>query len=178
MKAVIILLFLSFMCQDSSSYIFDFKNEKDFSNWYVVDDGVMGGLSQGTFTSADSGNALYGGIVRTENNGGFSSVRYGFKTKDVSKYEFVTLKVKGDGKSYQFRIKEDRSQRYSYITTFTTSGAWETIKLPLAMFYPSFRGYQLNKPNFSGEKIEEIAILISTKTRASFSLEIEKIYLE
>ena len=178
MKTVIILLFLSVMCQDSSSYIFDFNNEKNTSNWYVVDDGVMGGLSQGTFTSTDSGNALYVGVVRIENNGGFSSVRYGFKTKDVSKFEFVILKVKGDGKSYQFRIKEDRSQSYSYITIFTTSGAWETIKLPLAIFYPSFRGYQLNRPNFSGGKIEEIAILIGNKTRESFSLEIEKIYLE
>lgn len=178
MKAVIILLFFSVMNQDSSSYIFDFKNEKNFSNWYVVDDGVMGGLSQGTFTSTDSGNALYSGIVRTENNGGFSSVRFGFETKDVSDYKFVKLKVKGDGKSYQFRIKDDRSQRYSYITTFTTSGAWETINLPLAVFYPSFRGYQVNKPNFSGEKIEEIAILIGNKTRESFSLEIEKIYLD
>lgn len=178
MKAVSILLFLSIMCQDSSSYIFDFKNEKNTADWYVVNDGVMGGLSKGAMTINEVGNALFNGFVTTENNGGFSSVRYGFETKDVSKFEFVILKIKGDGKSYQFRIKEDRSQRYSYITTFTTSGAWETIKLPLAMFYPSFRGYQLNKPNFSGEAMEEVAILIGNKTKESFSLEIEKIYLE
>lgn len=178
MKSVIILLFLSVMCQDSSSYIFDFKNKKNTSNWYVVDDGVMGGLSQGTFTSTDSGNALYRGIVRTENNGGFSSVRHGFKTKDVSKYEFVMLKVKGDGKSYQFRIKQDRSQRYSYIKSFKTSGEWETIKIPFSKFYPSFRGYELDKANFSGETMEEIAILIGNKTGEAFSLEIEKIYLD
>lgn len=178
MKVVILLLFICIMDQDNTLLITDFKNKGDISDWYVVDDGVMGGLSQGTFTSTDSGNALYTGTVRTENNGGFSSVRYGFETKDVSKYEFVTLRVKGDGKSYQFRIKEDRSQRYSYITSFTTSGEWETIKLPLAMFYPSFRGNQLNKPNFSAEVMEEIAILIGNKTKESFALEIEKIYLE
>ena len=178
MKGIITILMLSIMGQDNSLLISDFKNEEDISNWNVVDDGVMGGLSQGTFTKTGSGNALYRGIVRTENNGGFSSVRYGFETKDVSDYKFVKLRIKGDGKSYQFRIKEDRSQRYSYITTFTTSGAWETIKLPLTLFYPSFRGYQLNKPNFSGGKIEEIAILIGNKTRESFSLEIEKIYLD
>ena len=178
MKGIITILMLSIMGQDKSLDIFDFKSEEDISDWYVVDDGVMGGLSQGKFTSTDSGNALYRGKVHTENNGGFSSVRYGFETKDVSDYKFVKLRIKGDGKSYQFRIKEDRSQRYSYITTFKTSGAWETIKLPFAIFYPSFRGYQLNKPNFSGKKIEEIAILIGNKTRESFSLEIEKIYLD
>ena len=178
MKVVVLLLFIFIMDQDNTLLIADFKNKGDISEWYVVDDGVMGGLSQGTFTSTDLGNALYTGIVRTENNGGFSSVRYGFSTKGVSKYEFVTLRIKGDGKSYQFRIKEDRSQRYSYITTFKTSGGWETIKLPLATFYPSFRGYSLNKPNFYSDKIEEIAILIGNKTKESFSLEIESIYLE
>lgn len=178
MKAVIILLFLSVMCQDSTSYIFDFKNEKNTANWYVVNDGVMGGLSRGAMTINEKGNALFKGFVTTENNGGFSSIRYVFNEKDVSKFKHVFLRLKGDGKSYQFRIKEDRSQRYSYITTFTTSGEWETIKLPLAMFYPSFRGYQLNKSNFSGEVMEEIAILIGNKTKESFALEIEKIYLE
>ena len=178
MKGIIAILMMSNMGQNIPVLIFDFKNEEEIADWYVVDDGVMGGLSLGTFTITDSGNALYRGIVRTENNGGFSSVRHGFETKDVSDYKFVKLRIKGDGKSYQFRIKEDRSQRYSYITSFKTSGAWETIKLPLAMFYPSFRGYQLNKPNFSGEKIEEIAILIGNKTEESFSLEIEKIYLD
>ena len=178
MSIIIIILLLGIMDQDNTLVIADFKNEGGISEWTVVDDGVMGGLSQGTFTSTDLGNALYTGTVRTENNGGFSSVRHGFDTKDVSKYEFVFLRVKGDGKSYQFRIKEDRSQRYSYITSFETTGAWQTIRLPLTMFYPSFRGNQLNKPNFSGKKIEEIAILIGNKTRESFSLEIEKIYLE
>ncbi|MGB5436883.1 MAG: CIA30 family protein [Maribacter sp.] len=178
MKGILVSLLLGNMSQEKSLLIFDFKEEQDISNWLVVDDGVMGGLSQGSFSRTDSGNALYSGMVRTENNGGFSSVRYGFQTKDVSKYSLVKLRIKGDGKSYQFRIKEDRSQRYSYITSFKTSGEWETISLPLAKFYPSFRGNPLNKPNYYGEAMEEIAILIGNKTRESFSLEIEKIYLD
>jgi hypothetical protein len=177
MSIIIIILLLGIMDQENTLLIADFKNEGGISEWVVVDDGVMGGLSQGTFTSTDLGNALYSGTVRTENNGGFSSVRYGFSAKDISKYEFVTLRVKGDGKSYQFRIKEDRSQRYSYITSFETTGAWQTISLPLTMFYPSFRGNKLNKPNYSGNAMEEVAILIGNKTRESFSLEIEKIYI-
>jgi NADH dehydrogenase [ubiquinone] 1 alpha subcomplex assembly factor 1 len=88
------------------------------------------------------------------------------------------LKLKGDGKSYQFRIKDNSRQRYSYIATFKTSGDWETIKIPLSSFYPGYRGYKLNKPNFSGEVMEEIGILIGNKVKESFALEIEKIYLE
>ena len=178
MKGIIVMLILSFMCQDSSMLIFDFKNESDIANWYVVNDGVMGGLSEGSITMSNSGNALYSGTVRTENNGGFSSLRYGFEAKDVSKYGAVKLKVKGDGKSYQFRIKADRSTRYSYSNSFKTSGEWETITLVLPSFFPSFRGNQLDKPNYSGDTMEEIAILIGNNTKESFSLEIEKIYLE
>ena len=178
MKIIVSLIMLSVMLQDNSSYIFDFKNAKDTSNWYVVDDGVMGGLSQGSISTSDAGNGLFKGYVTTENNGGFSSVRYAFSKKDVSEFKHIILKLKGDGKSYQFRIKDNSYQNYSYITTFETTGDWETIKIPFSAFYPGFRGYKLNKPNFSGEVMEEIAFLIGNKTKESFALEIEKIYLE
>ena len=166
------------MAQDSSSSIFDSKQQRDLSNWYVVDDGVMGGLSRGELTMNDSGNCLFKGYVTTENNGGFSSIRYGFNKKSVSEFKHIVLKLKGDGKSYQFRIKDNSRQRYSYIATFRTSGDWETIKIPFSEFYPGFRGYRLDKPNFSGDVMEEIAILIGNKVKESFALEIEKIYLE
>ena len=172
------LLIISIMSQDNSSSIFDSKKAKDLSNWYVVDDRVMGGLSRGGLTINDSGNFLFKGYVTTENNGGFSSIRYGFNKKSVSEFKQIILKVKGDGKSYQFRIKDNSRQRYSYIASFKTSGDWETIKIPLSSFYPGFRGYKLDKPNFSGDVMEEISILIGNKVKESFSLEFEKIYLE
>lgn len=166
------------MQQDSSSNIFNYKDAKNNSNWYTVNDGVMGGMSEGTISINDVGIATFNGYVTTDNNGGFSSTRYVFNKKDVSKFNHVVLKVKGDGKSYQFRIKENSSQRYSYITTFKTSCEWETIKIPLSSFYPSFRGNRLDKINYSGNLMEEIAILIGNNTKESFKLEIKNIYLE
>jgi len=178
MKLIAMLVMISIMYQDSSSSIFDSKQVKDLSDWYVVDDGVMGGLSRGQISMNDSGNCVFNGYVTTENNGGFSSIRYRFAKRSVSEFKHIILKVKGDGKSYQFRIKDNSRQRYSYISTFKTSGDWETIKIPFNTFYPGFRGYKLEKPNFSGDVMEEIAILIGNKVKESFSLEIEKIYLE
>ena len=75
MKFIAMLLMISIMSQDSSSSIFDSNKVKDLSDWYVVDDGVMGGLSRGEITINDSGNCLFKGYVTTENNGGFSSIR-------------------------------------------------------------------------------------------------------
>jgi len=178
MKSIGILLLFSAMNQGNPYYLFNFQSEKNTAQWFVVDDGVMGGLSQGEMFINDAGNGLFKGYVTTENNGGFSSVRYKFNKKDVSKFKQVILKIKGDGKSYQFRIKESYSQRYSFITTFKTSGQWQIIKIPFSSFYPSFRGYDLDKPNYSGETMEEIAFLIGNKKKESFALEIENIVLE
>jgi len=175
---ILFLILMKATLQDSSTVIIDFKTREDISDWTILDDSVMGGISQGFFTLNNSGNALFSGIVRTENNGGFSSARFGFKTIDITNFKSIKLKVKGDGKVYQFRIKDDRSQRYSYIHSFKTTGKWETITINLDAFYPSFRGNKLDKPNFSANKLEEITFLIGNKIRESFSLEIEKIYLD
>lgn len=164
--------------ENKESVIYNFKSKKSIENWYIVDDGVMGGLSQGKISLNSSNIGVYSGTVRTENNGGFSSIRYECDSIDVSIYTHIVLKVKGDGKSYQFRIKESPNQRFSYITNFETTGKWQTIKLPLKEFYPSYRGYRLRRPNFNGKYIQEIAFLISAKTKSFFTLEIEYISLE
>ncbi len=178
MKTTIIFIILSSMCQKQMSNVYDFKNAKNIAKWNVVDDQVMGGLSQGKMILNEHDNGLFKGYVTTENNGGFSSVRYAFGKKDVSKFEHVVLKVRGDCKTYQFRIKSDASQRYSYIQKFNTSGNWQSIKLPFDSFYPAFRGRILDRPNYKGEAMEEIAFLIGNNRNEDFSLEIEKIYLE
>lgn len=45
------------------------------SDWYVVDDGVMGGRSSSSLRSGESGIAVFEGVLSLENNGGFASVR-------------------------------------------------------------------------------------------------------
>lgn len=178
MKTILLFILMGTIYQNDSAILFDASNANELKNWYVVDDGVMGGVSQGNLKLNDQGAAQFYGTVRLENNGGFSSVRHSFDSKDVSSFTSVVLVVKGDGKPYQFRIKRDADQRYSYINSFTTSGDWETIKLPFDGFYPGFRGNTLNKPNYSGDSMEEIAILIGNKRKEEFSLEISKIYIE
>lgn len=178
MRLIIILCTLFFATIDANTLIFDFNLKSDMSNWIVVNDGVMGGLSKGKITINKEGHALYSGMVTTENNGGFSSIRYNFQPIDVTDKSFVVLKIKGDGKPYQFRIKPNRYNRYSYISYFETTGNWQEIKIPLTRFYPSFRGYRLNRSNFNRDQIEEIGILIGNKKTENFKLIIDSISLE
>lgn len=178
MKFFISTIILLMLSQDTSRIIYDFTKAKNVNDWYVVNDGVMGGLSKGKLTKNYDGHAVFEGYVTTENNGGFTSVRYPFYTLDVSKYKAVKIKLKGDGKPYQFRIKEKENQRHSYIQEFDTSGDWETITIPFESFYPSFRGRKLDMSNYSGKTMEEVTFLIGNKKKESFQLEIERIYLE
>ena len=173
----LLFTFLLFM-NTSDTIIFDFTKETNLSSWRIVDDGVMGGRSQGSFLMNTKGNAVFSGTISLDNYGGFSSVRYPFKEKDIAAYSQVVLRVKGDGKSYQFRIKEKRSDYYSYITTFQTTKEWQTVTLEMKDMYPAFRGRTLNTGNLKPNTIEEVAILVGNKKAEEFRLEIDIISLK
>lgn len=164
--------------QQKNYTIVNFSEKSDISSWRVVDDVVMGGVSQGNFKINKEGNGLYLGNVSLENNGGFSSLRYRFKEIDISKFSKVILKIKGDRKTYQFRVKDKYSNYYSYVKEFSTTNKWELVTINLSKMHPQFRGKKLDMSNFSSETIEEIAILIGNKKAQNFQLEIDRIYLE
>ncbi len=173
----LIVLIFSFS-NPSAMTIFDFDSKSNIEKWTVVNDGVMGGLSKGTITINENGHALFSGNILLENNGGFSSIRHRFAKKEVSSFQKIMVRVKGDGKTYQFRVKTNSSDSHSYTYSFKTSGKWETIEIPFSEMAPSFRGRRVNLPNYPGKIIEEIALLIGNGKKESFALEIDKIELQ
>ena len=158
--------------------IFNFNSDSNISNWRIVDDVVMGGRSNGEFRINNKGHGEFSGKISLENNGGFSSVRYFFETVDSSNYSKFLLRIKGDGKAYQFRVKANLNSRHSYIYKFSTTGDWQTIEIPFLDMSPSFRGYSLDIPNFNGDQMEEVRFLIGNKKAESFTLLIDSILLQ
>jgi hypothetical protein len=158
--------------------IFDFNKKSNAQDWRIVDDVVMGGKSSGTFTMNEDGHGVFEGRISLDNNGGFSSVHHRFPKVQVKEYNKVVIKLRGDGKNYQFRIKANSGEYYSYIAPFSTTGEWQEIEFPLENMYPSFRGRRLDQPNFSKDSIEEITFLIGNKKEERFKLLIDKIVLE
>ena len=158
--------------------LIDFNKKSQINNWTVINDVVMGGRSEADFNINSEGYAVFSGQVSLENYGGFSSVRYRFESMDVIKYKKVILKLKGDGKIYQFRIKSDLSHAHTYVKHFETSGEWETIEIDFKDMHPQFRGRVLDMANYSGKRMTEIAFLIANKKAEAFRLEIDKISLQ
>jgi NADH dehydrogenase [ubiquinone] 1 alpha subcomplex assembly factor 1 len=174
---ILIILSLIFL-NTSPMILFDFTPQTNMQQWMIVNDGVMGGLSKGTMTLGKDGHAIFSGKVLLENNGGFSSVRHRLPKTDVSTHEKIVLRVKGDGKTYQFRVKTNSADFYSYTYSFKTSGKWETIEIPFSEMVPSFRGRRVNLPNYPGDVVEEIALLIGNGKQEVFTLEIDKIEVQ
>lgn len=174
---ILFLLNIALMIPDPLILV-DFSLNKKNGSWQVVDDVVMGGRSNGNFLISEEGHGVFHGRVSLENNGGFSSLRYRTETIRAEGFTKVVIKLKGDGKKYQFRIKSDQSERHAYIAVFQTSGDWQTVEINLADMYPAFRGMKLNLPNYPAKQLEEMAFLIGNKEEEDFRLEIANISLK
>ncbi|WP_291870795.1 CIA30 family protein [Maribacter sp.] len=158
--------------------IFNFSKKTETTDWTIANDVVMGGKSLAKIYVNLEGSGVFEGRISLENNGGFSSVRYRSNSINTKSYSKIILKVKGDGKRYQFRIKDKISNGYSYVTYFNSSTDWQTIEIPLSSMYPTFRGRKLNIGNYNSEHLEEIAFLIGNKKEESFKLEIDTVVLQ
>ena len=142
-------------------------------NWKVVNDTVMGGRSSSRWTS-NSSAFIFEGNLSLENNGGFASIRCELKNNDLSNEDGIYLKVKGDGRKYQFRIQSKVSRWANYSNEFKTKkDLVQTFYLPFKDFKPSWRGRRLNNlPTLKGEDVVGIGFLLGDKIQGKFKLEI------
>ena len=127
-----------------SRLIFDFTNPNAEikETWGAIDDVVMGGVSQSNIRLGNN-QAIFSGLVSTDNNGGFASVRTrNFSTPlDLSDYEGIELKVTGDGKRYKFIARcEGKWDGIGYCYSFDTVYNFPTtIRIPFRDLIPVFR---------------------------------------
>ena len=178
MKLTLILLAAGLFAQSDMKTVYNFSTQSTTNEWNCVNDGVMGGISTSKISLTDAGHGLFAGHVSLANNGGFASVQLNTSIQLAKEKTVVVLRVKGDGKNYEFRMKGSLQQPESYVHQFSTSGEWETIKLAINAFYPQFRGRKLNNPNFNFAQIEQLSFLIANKQNEDFALLIDWIGLE
>ena len=153
----------------------------DFSSspapvWYVVNDGVMGGISRSAMSVTEKGTGEFSGVLSLDYNGGFASVRTAMPTADLSDYQGVALRVRGDGRTYQLRFRtDDRYDGVAYRATFEApAGQWTTVELKFEDFEPTFRGRVLdNQPPLNTKALEQLIFMLADKKAGPFKLEIE-----
>ena len=178
-RIFVLVIFTTFIGNTLMAQIlYDFNTESKLENWFIVNDDVMGGVSKSKLFLDDEGNGVFKGRISTLNNGGFASVRFNSGRVISKNKNDIVIRIKGDQKKYQIRIKSNRNDYQSYIMDFITSGEWEIIKIPLKRMYASFRGRRLNMDDFDKDYFEQISFLVGNKRNENFELRIKTIELK
>ncbi|MGB7340309.1 MAG: CIA30 family protein [Phototrophicaceae bacterium] len=175
-----VLLAMSAILSGVLLMVFDFSNIEQVDAWSITDDGVMGGISQGHWYQEDY-YVVFDGNVSLENNGGFSSARVGFLPADISAYDGVVLKVRGDGQQYAFGFR-DMTSRYQHRLTFETTlnenNDWELIYIPFADLVANWFGRDVpTAAALNTTQVSGMNFIISDYQEGPFRLEIASIAL-
>jgi len=155
----------------------DFSATSADLGWYLLNDNVMGGRSDGHFQQ-EQGELTFAGRTNT-NGGGFSSIRTNPLQLDLSSHAGIRLKVRGDGRRYTWRLTTDarwRGRQVSYWADFATvSDAWTTVDIPFSRFIPRVRGYQLDGPALEPGQITGMGLMIYDKQDGPFEIQMARV---
>ena len=174
MRYVTALMLIALTANASDTIpLLDSNGKTSKIKWNIVNDTVMGGRSSSRWS--DKSSALsFEGFLSLENNGGFASVRHDLKNINLSSTDGIFIKVKGDGRKYQFRIRSQASRWANYSQEFKTKkDTVQTFYLPYKDFKPSWRGRSVrNVPTLSGKDVRGIGFLLGDKIQGKFKLEV------
>ena len=157
--------------------IIDFGDKDEVGLWGKVNDTVMGGLSKGQISASDD-IAVFEGRVSLENFGGFASIRSHPRFLDLTGYDGLIVRVRGDGKRYRLRLRmdEDFEGPAYQATFFTAAGEWTESHLSFEEFVPVFRGYVIEgAPPLDPGAIRRVGFMIADRQQGPFRLEIQEI---
>ena len=176
-----LLLLLPLFCMQAVAEkpllpLFDFARPDAAQQWQAVNDGVMGGVSDGRFRMTADRTMEFFGRLSLENNGGFASVRTKPTNFNIHAGDTLVVRVKGDGREYVLNLyTKSRQMAFSYRTALPTAkNEWTEVAVPLEEFIPTSFGNRVQgmgpvEPN----QINSLGFMLSDKQPGPFNLEID-----
>lgn len=155
--------------------LLDFAGSEVSQAWQAVNDGVMGGVSDGRFTISDRETLVFFGTLSLENNGGFTSVRTKPTALDIEAGDRVVVRVKGDGREYVLNLyTKSRRMAFSYRAPLpTVRDEWRDVEIPLADFIPTSFGRRVQGLGpVEPDQINGLGFMLSDKKAGPFALEV------
>ncbi|WP_415402091.1 CIA30 family protein [Tateyamaria sp. SN3-11] len=149
-------------------------------DWEYVADTVMGGVSRGRAEAVVvDGRAAtrLSGTVSLDNNGGFVQIAFDLADGavfDASGYSGIALDVRGNGETYDLRLRTDALTRpwHSFRTAFTAPATWTTIRIPFADVTA-----HRTEASFDPARLRRIGILaIGRKMEADIAVSAVRLY--
>jgi len=153
--------------------VLDFSQEVRSADWRSVTDDVMGGLSRCRLVLETGGVGRFEGNLSLENEGGFASVRTSPRVFHLGGCSGLVLRVCGDGRTYQFRVRTDELlDGISYRAPFrTVAEEWKTLRVAFEEFTPTFRGQEIpDAPRLDPSRIRQVGFMIADRREGPFTL--------
>jgi len=178
---LLILMGSFVMADDTPKVLLDFSGADAIKDWQTINDGVMGGVSEGKFKITDKKTLEFFGTLSLENNGGFASVRTKAKKFGLEKGETLVVKVRGDGREYSLNLYPNKPLiAFSYRAAVQTKkDEWIEIKLPLDKFEATSFGRPVKDAGpVNPEEINALGLMLGDKKAGPFKMEVEWIKVE
>ncbi|MEL6140340.1 MAG: CIA30 family protein [Bacteroidota bacterium] len=178
MRIMILFTSLSFF---SNSIHIDFGNNEGGMDWQVVNDGVMGGLSQGKAILSDS-SVIFAGTISLDNYGGFSTLRSPIQATDLSVYRTLKIRYRAEGQDFAIQLQRSTAFYNPYLKfpLPQTKGKWTSLEIPLS----TFKEVRMSKPTGVDANAKllsqtiRLALINDGKKAGPFSLEVDFITFE
>ncbi|MCH2179852.1 MAG: CIA30 family protein [Mariniblastus sp.] len=152
--------------------LYNFNAPLSVGQFRTVNDGVMGGRSDGRIKINAYKNLEFYGNLSLENNGGFASFRSGESNLGLRAGDAILLKVRGDGREYNFNLYS--SGRRTFRKSFkTVDGEWLVVRLPIDQFVATFRGRTMRNVSMEPAQLNRLGIQLGDKKPGPFKLEVE-----
>jgi len=160
---------------DDNCFLFDDFSDSPEFRWGIVNDGVMGGKSQGRANIVDNTLVFSGEIVTL--GGGFSSLRWNLESWSLSEYSSVKIRAKSDWREYRITFRDSRWGRISHraVLSFETPWEFEEITIPFTYLEPAYFGRIVKADPFEKESAREIGIILSDWVDGAFELVIDEV---
>ena len=138
--------------------------------FFVVNDGVMGGLSTSR-VNATNGVLTFEGEVSLANSGGFASCRSPVAVPAGK--GALLLTVRGDGQRYRLTLKRDDAPGTpQYQANFVAPREWVTVRFTAEDFVASFRGRRVAAPPLRFEEMRYVGLLIADQQAGPFRIDV------
>ncbi len=161
----------------SKRVLFSFNDAESADQWQTVNDGVMGGRSDGRFRINQYKNLEFFGNLSLANNGGFASLRSRGAAFNLKSGDSISARVRGDGREYTLNLYTPaRRMAFSYRATFQTKkDEWIELTVPLSRFVATSFGRVVSNSPLNPEQVSGIGVLLGDKKPGPFKLEIDSI---
>jgi len=156
----LIIVVLSMSFKSHSEIVFTDKFTTN-TNWKIITDQVMGGISKGQFNYqkiGDDNAVVLTGSVSTKNNGGFIQIRRNLNNVNLNNVKKVKIIAKGNNEQYFIHLRTTFTVlpwQY-YQSSFVVENNFKAFILPFGDFKRS--GYLLPK-KINPNNIKSIAIV-------------------